>query len=210
MIVFLRAILERTFLGLLVDQVMRRPIIVGVLSLVMAAFWTNLAIGSYGEAQRLPREPMRLTTAEAAALAPIGYENRPWVNLTDVMIDCHNIHPEKVGSSYRTSVVMTDPLETIIIIATYSGVNPLSCADIAGKSASGELSHMNERRYARFLELAEFDLSGYENATAYMDMCVFCGGRNASTGVILGVTMALVSLSLYPLLVWNRRKQAPL
>lgn len=205
---FLRAILEGTFLGMLQGQIMRRPMVAGIVGLVFAGLFANLTIVSYKESQRLPSEPARLTTAEAAAVAPEGYDNRPWVVLDDAVIDCHNIHYERVGSDYRTSVVLTDPLETIIVVATYSNPKRLSCVELAGMSASGMLSHMNARRYARFQELGEFDLSGYESATAYMDLCAFCGGGNSSLGVYIGLLMTLLSLSLYPLLLWARRRQA--
>jgi hypothetical protein len=183
----------------------RYPKIAGLVGLVCALLFGNLAIFSYHETQRLPSTPIPVSVAEAAVLAPTGYDDRPWIEITDGVFDCESLRYKSVGGDNRTQIIVTDQARTIAIIAEYS--TELTCQQVSENNATGLLSRMNERRYNRFLELNEFDLTGYEKTEVFMDLCAFCGRRNSQLLAVVGGILVVLSLSLYPICLAAHRKK---
>ena len=185
----------------------RYPLAAGIFGLAIAALFANLAIASYREAHRLPNAPERVSMAEAAALAPASYDQQPWVEIENGVVDCKSIRYQRVGNSNRTKIFVADESRTIVVVVEYS--EQLTCQRIAQKHPTGLLSRMNEARYKRFLELKEFDLSTYQDATVFMDLCAFCSRGNSMAGVIVGGILAVIGLSLYPMCLIEHHKAYP-
>jgi hypothetical protein len=180
----------------LVSFFIRYPKAAGIVGLVIALLFANLAIASFREAQRLPSAPEHVSISDAAGLAPDSYDQRPWVEIENGVVDCSNIHYGRVGDNDRTEVLVADENKTIVMVVEYSG--HLTCQRILEENPVGMLSRMSEARYERFLELNEFNLSAYKDAVVFMDLCAFCGLGNSRAGVIVGAILTVLGLSLYP------------
>jgi hypothetical protein len=191
----------------LVSFFIRYPWAAGILGLIIALLFANLAIASFREAQRLPSAPQHVSISAAAALAPTSYDQRPWVEIEDGIVDCQNIRYHRIGDSERTEILVSDASKTIVIVVEYS--DHLTCQRISQEHPIGLLSRMSDARYERLRELAEFDLSAYEGAVVFMDLCAFCGLGNSRAGVIVGAILAVLGLSLYPLCLIEHRKMYP-
>jgi hypothetical protein len=89
------------------------------------------------------------------------------------------------------------------MVVLYS--NKVSCDALQARRPSGILTRMAEKRYG--VASREHDFSQYPDATAFLDLCGFCGTDNSLGLVVMAGVAAVLGLLLYPLSLreYNRR-----
>ena len=191
----------------LTDIFTQYPKIAGVVGLVLALFCSYLAIANIQETKRLPTAPSLMPISDAAVLASISFDQQPWVEIANGILDCDNLRHKSVGGGDRTQIIITDQNQSVVTVAEYSG--KLNCQQVSERKVIGLLSKMSERRYQGFVGRNEFDLSHYSDAKVFMDLCAFCGRPASQAGTVVWGIMALLSLSLYPVALNAHRKAYP-
>ncbi len=193
--------------GFLTRFFVRHPKVAGIFGLVFALLFGALAIASLRDVNRMPSSPQSVSISDATALAASANGQQLWVRIEDALLDCDTLIYRRVGSNTRTDILVTDEPMTDVVVAEFSG--RLTCEQLLQRDLSGMLSKMSDRRYQQFRKLNEFDLADYPSDAAFMDLCAYCGRSNSQLGVVVGAVLAVVSLSIYPLVLREHRKVYP-
>ncbi len=182
-----------TLTSLITNLLVGNPRLAGAFGLMTALCFGYLGIASWQDMQSMPMQPRSLALSAAAAAVQADGESQ-WVALEQVSWDCDNILRE----GDRTSVIFSDPAQSVLGLATFSGPQDLACEDLDPGAAVGVLRLMGEGEYER-LDDRGFDLTRHSSAKTRVALCTFCGPRNSQIGVALGIILVVAGLSLYPL-----------
>lgn len=178
---------------------MRFPTLAGLFGLGVTGLFGVLGWSSWQNLQKFGDEPTPI--ALAAASETISAE-RQWVTVADAKWDCASVVPFGVGSDTRVEAIFTDETGTILVVALLSKAVP--CAELMASPPTGEIYRMSEGRQAYLLRQGRF--AKHPKATAYLELCAFCGPANSQMGVILGLIFGPLGLGLYPLVLYFRQR----
>lgn len=179
------------------------PKLGGLFGLVAAVAFAYLGFVNWNEVQKMPEAPINVSVTQAAALVNSG--ESAWVILQHIQWDCENIvHSYVSRRSYRTEILFTDETNSVLGVALFSRSKRLSCAELTDTELTGVLSRIEDRFYER-MPARGFNLTRYNGTTMRVHLCTFCGRDNSTLGVICGLVMAPLGLSMYPLCLSLRK-----
>ncbi len=183
-------------IAVLLDLFVKHPKLAGLVGVLFAVGATALGIVWWHDYAQMPDQPQSVTMVEAAAIA----DSKPWVTIEDGVWNCQNIW--YMGSD-RTYAVLTNTSQTVVTVVLYS--DKVSCNALQARQPRGILTRMAEKRYS--VASREHDFSEYPDATAFLDLCGFCGADNSLGLVVMSGVAVVLGLLLYPLSLreYNKR-----
>jgi hypothetical protein len=160
---------------------------------------------SYREIQRLPLQPEHLSLEDV--VEKLNYNSNPWVTIEPVQWDCQNIRMDykDFGTTVSlTYISFTNQDQSIVGMAYYS--EKKTCEEVMSKGPTGTVTWMNAKAKA-FYTKKGVNFTKYSHATAYVDLCSYCGRGNSELGLICAPFIFLGCLALPVMTASSSRKK---
>lgn len=176
-----------------IDLAVQYPAVMGVMGLVLAVAMVPLFLQAVRDYRTYAPGPSSMPFDAAKQSAESG--NSPWVTLTDVSWDCRaQLQDGKV-------VLLRSRGGRMFVVEFAKGH---SCESEAASPLRGVLEVASERRRGYLVEREGLRVDPRDEPLLLL--CTYCGGDNARMGLIMGPSLMLLGLLLYPLFRNLRRR----
>lgn len=183
-----------------------KAIIIGGLAIIL--FFGYIMAFLLADVIQNARPPKPMTLSDAASEAA---DEQIWVAIEDGVYDCDSItyvygrsatNPQ-VREIRNTEIFRTDETGEIVLFVTLSGRQ--SCQEIQNAPLKGYLTRMSAGQRQALTN--EVRLAKYINASAYLEICGYCGPANSWLGLAISSVALLIGLALLVVGLRLRRHQ---